>query len=430
MNTGPDSIPHAISRQPGTDVNATPFGPIGGLVQQLGLLPTAIIAFIGTLVAFWLWDARTSGLQDALLILAFLYALWHYQHTSWAVWRQPAGLIALAVAAFMLIQIPFGVAPAIAWKASLKNADFIALAIALPALLGGPRRLGIALLSAALALTTVITADLARLAGTYGSRLADRARWDPNPALNHPNITAMAAAIAFILLASLAWRERRHRGVSLFCTTAMLLNLAYVILMRSRAVEVALVVACGAALVMATRNRRTRLIAATIVAIGLAAVFLTNPRFRQIGHVSALMDRNVVWAHTWQLIQQRPVLGHGFGETVFVNTYHTTHPPRSKHRFYHPHQYWLNTLFAYGLIGAALQATMWITLLLGLLPVLPGSLGRQGSVLPATVFAMILCLQIGGLVDCAPNVVGLTTILTVPVALLASSTRPRHTAPP
>lgn len=429
MNTGPDSTPHAENHPHGGTDRLPPLGPIGTLVQQIGLLPAAIIAFLGTLAAFWLWDARTSGLQDAILILTFLYALWHYHRTSWAVWRQPPGILALTVAAWMLIQIPFGITPAIAWRESLKHADFIALAIAVPAVFGEPRRLGVALLSAALALTTVITSDLARLAGTYGCALADRARWDPHPALNHPNITAMAAAIALILLASTAWRERRHRGVSLFCAAAMLLDLAYVILMRSRAVQLALVVACGAALVLAVGNRRGRLIAAALVTLGLAAILISNPRFRNVGHIGALMDRNVVWARTWELIQERPVLGYGFSETVFMNTYHTDDAPRSKHRFYHPHQYWLNTLFAYGSVGAALQAAMWLSLLMALMPALPGCLGRNGTVLPATALAMILCLQIGGLVDCAPNVVGLTTILTVPVSLLACSARARHTSP-
>jgi O-antigen ligase len=120
------------------------------------------------------------------------------------------------------------------------------------------------------------------------------------------------------------------------------------------------------------------------------------------------------------LISERPWFGHGAGEQVFMETYHTADAPPSSQRFYHPHQYWLGMLFAYGVVGAALQVVMWVMLSVALMRRAVAGPDDGGRGMAAMVLSLIVFLQFVGLVDCLPGVVGLAAILTVPAALVAT----------
>jgi O-antigen ligase len=369
---------------------------------------------LGSMAIYLSIRHRSWAIQDIALWGAFLCALCHFSKASRA-WRNPAGWATLAVVAYTVIQIPMGADPAGAGRAILKRADLTAFALAIPFLFGTRPRIQQALLSAALAISTVLCWDLARLIGLFGTEVISKARWLAPFTLNHPNTASMGAVLSIIVLGYSAGAFRKTFPLALISIVALGIDLTYLTVVASRGPQLALIGSVAAAVFLAV-GRRMKL--AVLAAVVICAVLLpmANPRFQHVFSHAALQDRDKAWTHTLKLSAERPWFGYGYGDAVFMKAYHTSNPPASAHHFYHPHLYWLNILFAQGWIGLVLHAAMWSLLVVRLARrVVRPDFNRRG--LAMTVLALVLCLQLYGLLDVPTNIVALAMQWIIPIAL-------------
>jgi len=314
------------------------------------------------------------------------------------------------------ILLPFGVDPGVSFGILLKYLDFVALAIALPVLLSTRRRTILFMLCGALAITALVAWDLTRLLALYGSDVLVWARKDPNPVLIHPNISAVAAAAAAVLAGTSALSQRRSKPVFLVLLLVAALNVVYLVLLRSRGAQLALFVSICLTALVSVRSRRAFVGVTALAVCCAAALLVVNPRFRTFG----VLDRDVVWKHTASLVAEHPIVGYGLGEPIFMEAYHSSEPPESPHHFHHPHMYWMNALFCFGWPATMVQAGMWLMLAIRLARKMPSLRLPDARVERAGAFALLVLIQVAGIFDCTPNILGLTVLWCVPLALAVS----------
>jgi len=371
------------------------------------------IILLGAVALFAAWKFRSKAVQDVAILLTVIYAFCTAGRHVLAAWINPPGLLALLFLVLACLLIPLGVAPGASLHILLKHLDFVALGLVLPALLCTRRRMLRFLFCSALAITALVVWDLARLVGLYGGAIMAHARLDAHPVLIHPNISSMAAAVAALLSGSVALTQRRCRPLAAVAWLIVALNLLYMVVVKSRGAQIGLLGAVSLTVFFSVRGWRVYLVVTGLVLLGTVVLVLLNPRLTSFG----VLDRDLAWHHTASLVGERPLTGYGFGEPVFTHVYHHSDPPSSPHRFFHPHMYWLNTVFCFGWPAALVQAAAWLTVAFRLFRRLPGALLAGGCSERAGVFALLLFVQVVGLVDCMPNVVGLSVYLSIPLAL-------------
>ncbi len=377
------------------------------------------LVLLGALAILCAWRFRTETIQDVALWGLVLFAVGTARRRFFAAWLNPAGILALAFVVLAVILLPLGVDPKTSFDVLEDRADLIAVGLALPVLLSSRNRVMLLLFCCALAITSIVWWDLVRLVALYGREIMQQARYDPNPILIHPNISAMAAGIAVLLgAATILWHRRSWPFVVAGCVVVAV-NILYVLIVRSRSPQLALMVALSLSVFLSLRSKRARLAAVVCTVLAATALIAVNPRFR----LSGVVERDLVWRHTATLVAEHPVVGYGFGEEVFRNTYHASDPPPSPHKFWHPHMYWLHSLFCFGIPASLIQAAMWMAVVGRLIRRMPGALGPEGAIDCVVAFALIAFIQVLGLADCTPNIIGLAALWALPLALAATQER-------
>ena len=378
-----------------------------------------------TAVGVLVWKFQSKGLFDALVWLAFLYALWHARDGI-GHWRNAAGFAFAGILVFTLATLPLSVSPMDSLRDLVRMAVDLAAVFVIAVLFHTRRRIAAALLYSAAALTLLLGFDLARLAWRLRGDLLTRAHAFEPFILNHSNVASMMAGAAFIVLAYFAWTSRRRPWRLALCLLGMAVNLVYQVVVASRGPQVAFATAMvlsGAVVLPGWRRKLAWIAAAAAVVIALATnVDRINPRFLDKVSMRGLRDRDKVWAHTWELSRQRPLLGYGYGKRVFHQVYRSTNPPESPFDFPHAHEYWLFTLFQHGWIGVSLYATAWLLLTLRLLR----SMARlrddaDARLLAGTILILLLFIHVYGLADWPDNVVLLMLWWLIPAALVVTA---------
>ena len=85
--------------------------------------------------------------------------------------------------------------------------------------------------------------------------------------------------------------------------------------------------------------------------------------------------------------------------------------------------YWLHSLFCFGIPASLIQAAMWMAVVGRLIRRMPGALGQEGAIDCVVAFALIAFIQVLGLADCTPNIIGLAALWALPLALAATQER-------
>ena len=153
-----------------------------------------------------------------------------------------------------------------------------------------------------------------------------------------------------------------------------------------------------------------------------------NPRFLEKKSMTNFSERDKVWTHTWDLTQQRPWLGYGYGKRNFEVVYYSTHPPKSRFHYPHPHQFWLKLLFEFGWPGLVLHLTAWLILGISLWRCVFAQPTFTDRLLPGTVGLIFYFIHLYGLGDYPDNIVLVAQFWLIPVALVLMSQQAPRTA--
>lgn len=370
--------------------------------------------------AFVLWYYSSKAVHDLLVWGAFATAL-PRARSARPVWTGRAGKAFVAVLLFSVLTLPLSWAPADSLRDLVRMARLPAGAFAVSVWFGHPNHLFGALWYSALALLTVLTFDLVRLAWILRDNLLSDAHAYEPFMLNHSNVSSMLAGLSFfVFVAAVAL----HKGIvrRIAASAGMVICLVYLFVLASRGPQVAFMGSVAVAGLLWVKGCRGRLVwvAAGLLAAGLLWTNMEqlNPRFRDRDEVATFAGRTTVWQHTWRLARQRSWRGYGYGKRVFQTVYQSTDPPPSPFEYPHPHSYFLFVFFQHGWPGLMLYGLAW------------GSLGfllarrlwqcRNGPErwLTGLVALLLLMLHLYGLVDYPDNRLAIILIWLVPAALL------------
>lgn len=367
---------HAPDKLPPSPADAAPAGRWAawagnGKVQTLFF----VFALIGL---FW---KPSSGLASALLVLCGIANA--RLPSAFRPWGNLAGLALLAGCAVLVFSSVAGFFPAGSFRDAAKLLPLAVFLSTLPAWLARDGNLFRAAKGTAAVLTARLALELARLAaanGTWGTLLKE-ARMTQPYLFTHPNVSSMAALMAFWVWAAAFLRAERPAGRWLSAVgAAICLLFAYV--MGSRGPQAAFAaVALGVVPLLFLPGWKARalwslLAAAAILpcvwALDLEAtrkpeeippaaqrirrlLETVNPRFGDVATLRRLHGREVVWSHVDYLLetQGRTWRGYGFGKRVFQKAYYENpaqRPPRMARPvfFPHAHSYFRQIRFAGG----------------------------------------------------------------------------------
>jgi O-antigen ligase len=383
---------------------------------------SSITAAAGSVVAaILLWLYPSSAVTDVLIGGACLAALFHWRKTG-GLWLSPAGLAAILVAAYPVVQLLWAAHPAAAAGDLARDLRLPAGAFALSFFVTGGRRIDRALLVSALVLLPVFAADLIRLHRALGPDFPALARYYKPQFMNHPNVSSMLAAAACLICLTGAWTRRSCRPAAVGLALGALLALAYLGVMASRGPQAAFAAAAGSAVLLLPRTWKGRLAGLVLAALaaGLIGTHLKsiNARFTS---PDLLSGRPAVWSHTASLIRQRPWFGYGYGKETFQETYRTTNPPPSPHIYPHPHQYALFVLFQGGRAWLILHAALWLLLAIRMGKALAKAVDETARLRLVLLALMIIQWQIYGLGDYPDNRLQEVFVALIPLALAASA---------
>ncbi len=378
-------------------------------------------------VAFLIWYYSSKAIHDILVWGAFAAALPRARR-AWPVWSNGAGIAFLGVLLFTLVTLPLSVDWQDSARDLLRLARLPAGAFAISVWLQPSGRLFAALVYSAWAITLVLAADLIRLGWALGDDLLSEAHAYEPFMLNHSNVSSMLAGLCFLVLATIP-PLRRKKGTRIAAAIGMLVCLAYLFVLASRGPQIAFLITLFVAGLLWTPGWRCRAawVLTALVAGSLAVWNMErlNPRFDAPDELTTFAGRTTVWEHTWELAQQRPWRGYGFGKRLFEEVYETTDPPTppppyQEVTYPHPHSYALFVLFQHGWPGVMLYACAWGLLAWRLLRVVWRHRNDAGRWLPGMVLLLLLYLHLYGLGDYPDNRLAIVLIWLVPVALVVT----------
>ncbi|MFH1476247.1 MAG: O-antigen ligase family protein [Verrucomicrobiota bacterium] len=425
-------------------------------------LPPAVRCVAAVAVALLVWTFSSKALQDILVFGAFLFALTRASLGTGA-WKQPAGIVFIIVAFHLVLSLPFSAHPRLSLRDFSGFLEVLAGAFAIPVLFNTREKIAAALFYSAIAVALTLGYDLVRLACHLGPVWLAKGHVFTPFILNHANVASMmAGAAVFVFLQRglciivkcndcPASRLRqsfcgqagvRHQsspvrhlssifsglpsGVcrlsSVFvCLLGILICLAHMVIMASRGPQIAFVLTMGAAgLLIPSRSGKLLwlLVAALIIGALIMNIEHVNPRFLEKRSMSNFSERDKVWTHTWNLAQQRPWLGYGYGKRNFEMVYYNTQPPKSQFHYPHPHQFWLKLLFEFGWTGLILHVLAWIILAIGLWRHVFAQPAFTDRLLPGTVGLILCFIHLYGLGDYPDNIVLMAQFWLIPAALV------------
>ena len=385
--------------------------------------PVRLVCF--TALGLHILKFAERSASDPALWIAFVAALFMIRGAP-SVWRSTPGYLAIAVVGLALLSIVFSVEPVLSARDFVKQLDVLAAAFAIPIVLNTRSRVEKALLIACLAWTIVLGHHLIEMHRELGTELVQKAHDYRPAAMVHANIESMIAGLAVFALAHGAWVRRARVPIGILLIAASLFNLFYIYVIASRGPQIAFAATFMLSGFVMLRGWRLKTVWAVVILIcGLAVATnleKINERFGDVGSLDSLNDRDVVWAHTWELSKARAWLGHGYGKRVFVETYHHSDPPSSPFDFQHPHQYWLYVFFSQGASGVMLHIAFWIALLSRLLRAFRESTREEDRLLIGLLGLLVVYIQTYSLADWPGSV--LWVILLWLVSLTMSATRP------
>jgi O-antigen ligase len=403
-------------------------------------------------VALLVWTFSSKALQDILVFGAFLFALTRAGIGA-GTWKQPAGIAFIAVALHLVLSLPFSEHPRLSLRDFSGLLEVLAGAFAIPVLFNTRGKIAAALFYSAVAIALTLGYDLARLACHLGPALLAKGHIFTPFILNHANVASMMAGAAIFVffqrgLSIIAERNYwpalggrlqsspvRHpssifsglmsvvcrQASVLGCLLGILICLAHMVIMASRGPQIAFALAVSAAgLLIPSRGGKLLWFLIVVLAAGALIVNIehVNPRFLEKKSMSNFSERDKVWTHAWDLAQQRPWLGYGYGKRNFEAIYYANQPPASRFHYPHPHQYWLKLLFEFGWPGLALHLLAWSILALGLWRCVFAQPTFTDRLLPGTVGLILCFIHLYGLGDYPDNIVLVAQFWLIPVALV------------
>jgi len=396
-----------------------PFENIGNLLYAKPW--SGVLRFCAfTVLAVVIWKLQSKAIQDAIVWIAFLVALWRAK-TGIQVWKNAAGRAVSVVFLYMAATIPFGAYPGLALNDLAGMSDDFAAVFAISILFNNHRRVESALFYSASAFTFILGYDLIRMAYHLRGELFRKAHFFEPFILNHSNVAAMVAGAGACIMAYFAWKWRGNRSRLIFALVGLGIDLAYLVIVQSRGPQMAFAGAVVLTGLFFLRDWRRKVIWAVAAGLlGAIGFFSLNPSF-QDNNMRGMTGRDKVWMHTWHLAKERPLMGYGYGKDTFHKVFHdkATNPPDSQFDFKHGHQYWLFNFFQHGWIGLALIASAWLLVFLRLWR----RMARAGAdiaerMLPAAVFFVLVFIHLYGLGDWPDNLAQLMLWWLIPVALV------------
>jgi O-antigen ligase len=297
----------------------------------------------------------------------------------------------------------------------------IAGAFAIPVIFNTRAKIKAALFYSATAIACVLGYDLIRLTVFLGPNLLLQAHVSEPFIFNHSNVASMMAGASALVLFYFFWQWRRQPRPALACLGGMLIGLAYMVILASRGPQIAFALTCMGAVCLIP-GRGVKLLGFLIILLAGLALFVNiehvNSRFLEKKSMTNFSERITVWTHTWDLAQQRPWLGYGYGKRNFVAIYYANQPPESPFHYPHPHQFWLKLLFEFGWPGLVLHFLAWIILAVGLWRCIFAQPTFTDRLLPGTVGLILCFIHLYALGDYPDNIVLMAQFWLIPVALV------------
>ena len=391
----------------------------------------------GSAMGVIIWTFSSSAVQDVIIFSAFLFALFFAGRGNFA-WKQPAGIAFVILLIHHFIMLPFSVSPEMSVKDTGRMLEVLAGAFAIPVIFNTDKKISRAIFYSAVGITLTLAYDLVRMAFYLGPDILVKAHSFRPFILNHSNVASMMAGLSFFVFSyhipqflpgfSGGW-ERKSLWPVLGCVAGGLVCLAYLIIAASRGPQItfALAFVFSGLIIPRGRNKLIWLIIIIILgAVLLANYKHINPRFAEKKTMTGFSERDKVWKHTWQLAQESPWFGYGYGKRNFEMNYYASQPPRANYHFPHCHQYWLKLLFEYGWTGACLYAAAWLILAISLLRRILTAQTLGDRLLPGVIALMLLFIHLYGLGDYPDNIVQVAQIWLIPAALVALTGRNRE----
>jgi len=387
-----------------------------------------IITLFYIMLGWIVWRYPSKGVQDAVLWILVVYAIARHR-SEWQRWYSPVGKLALVIAILTIMVMPFGHDPVLSLRRMVRHADSIALALVLPMLMSSQAKSIRLIFYSAAGVSLVIIYDLVRLITTLGSDVLREAHSYEPFIWDHSNISAMAAVMTGIVWLFLLMKHRSTPVKALGLGVMLLLSLAYLVVIRSRGPQLALIGALGISIIAMAPGWKKKTIVIVLAILFCTALWsnrgLINPRFEEGEGLSKalLVQRDIAWNHSTKLISEKPLTGYGYHDQVFRDVYHGSNPPDADHSFWHPHQYWMNVAFCYGVPVAVLHFLLFAGLTIGLLLAIKREQAFDDRVLPGMLIALMAAIHIFGLADTPTNIVNLALLWLVPssVAVIAMS---------
>ncbi len=379
-------------------------------------------ALVWTGIAFLAWFYSSKGIHDALVWGAFAAALPRARR-AWPVWNNATGKAFMVLLLFTTATLPFSISFDDSLRDMIRMARLPAGAFAISVWFNRDDRIFDALWYSALAITLVLTADLARLSWVLRGDILEAAHAHEPFMLNHSNVSSTLAGLCLFVFAFTP-ALRRERYFSVTAAIGILICAAYIFVLASRGPQIAFLCSAPIAGLILIKGRRGR--ACWFMAATLAFWLLytnmerINPRFAEREEVATFAGRSMVWEHTWELAQKRPWQGYGFGKRVFQHVYQSNDPPPSPFEYPHPHSYFLFALFQHGRPGLLLYAIAWIFMGLRLTRVIWRYRNDDARLLPGLTASMLLLLHLYGLADYPDNRLAMALVWLVPAALIAT----------
>ncbi len=315
-----------------------------------------------------LWSNPSSGLAEAILWCAGLYALRQGRKTL-AAWKNPAGLLFGLGVLWALLSAAWSFDPAGSARDLVAAAPLVLAVLAVAVLFDRPARIWAALVASAGLVTAKLTIDVVhRLVVLGWPTVLTEARFFHPYLYTHPNVSSMMAGLCALVFAARFLAGAPGPGRKALLALGLALDLAYLVVMASRGPQAAFALAALAFPVVLLPDWRARLAAAALAAaVGLGlwqAAAHINPRFKD-ATMANFNNRDTVWGHAKMLADRKPVLGYGFGKKAFVKAVYENpeqRAPRVFVRYPHAHSYWLMLYFQGGAVGFALWSLGWLAL--------------------------------------------------------------------
>lgn len=347
------------------------------LVLDANLLPGFVVLAIYSIV-LWLAIARQNQRGEATLLPSY-----------WAL-----GLAGLLFVLWTGISIGYSIASADAVFGLVKYTAIGTLTVGLAILIKRDNALVDALLKGVI-ISAIITAVFGMMQLAPIIELIVETpdlTYQVNGLMGHKNLYS---SWLMLLLPLVAWAVFRLRNAWRIVAVAAIILLSVIILLvQSRAAWVALVlsgmVIVGLLLVGTFGSKTIRLhlfkpyrvmwgVALTLPLLLVIAMFVAKPTLlenvRHRIHYSinymgpknqdneTIRERLYLWRHTWQMIKEKPLVGHGGGSWRILFPKYGLQENRSQQGYIHfqrPHNDWLWVWAEYGLVGLVPWAALWL----------------------------------------------------------------------